>query len=535
MYEISENYLRLLRAGGIMLVVDQVIKEELADPEIQRTSAIVEYTNLARISIPKSAMDMPFDIFRGIITGNLLRENLIPAPELFEMESSQSSAPPSVKGTTITTSNESYTSEDEQVAHLFLFNVEKIVESKIDPLQERVIYQVKWENRPSKMNSWEPLRNFWKEGDDPVGLQAILDHHKDDTMAPYHGLEDRSRRLLETTEKKPIIYGHWFLSADPQSMYAKPSKATLLSIIELGEWYIKELDPTDISYIADRDYQLEIIMAVDFPDSKFGFKTGGWDRAWSAQGWRRHISTVANPSVVIQSRLEKWRDVMFPTMKSQLALVDDGDDVKYTWSEIGITSDGETRRKAHANHSGTTGAFAFLECLSAHENGGSYRWAWQTLAYYRDRHEGPLLECFFSRLAQSYIWTGGVNPIGAGISTAAADKMTQEERLAAHADFNFPELDYNISDNKRRLEILNFAAGESYREAIKKEAEETKKIVVEKEQAVKKAFLNKAERMLQTLEDLDQLNLDDEKIEKTLPVSRRLLETTQKMHEMTRK
>jgi hypothetical protein len=75
-----------LEAVGIPLLLEVVFQDEIADPEVQSTSTLAKNPNLARMSVLGAPMEVPTDFMRGIISGSLLRDNLVPPPSFYAPE-----------------------------------------------------------------------------------------------------------------------------------------------------------------------------------------------------------------------------------------------------------------------------------------------------------------------------------------------------------------------------------------------------------------------------------------------------------------
>jgi len=127
------------------LVIEMIIKDEMADEKWSQSSTLAQNPNLARHSLPRTFLDIPVDYFRGIIAGSLLRDNLFPPinlPELIPyddeiLDSHESSF--RSRSTQISRSTTgSWTSEDE-------FVLGGIEGCRIE--NERVEYLAKWKGK----------------------------------------------------------------------------------------------------------------------------------------------------------------------------------------------------------------------------------------------------------------------------------------------------------------------------------------------------------------------------------------------------
>jgi hypothetical protein len=98
-----------------------------------------------------------------------------------------------------------------------------------------------------------------------------------------------------------------------------------------------------------------------------------------------------------------------------------------------------------------------------------YRWCYQPIAKARRAFRFPILESFFSRVMQTYVHLGGVNIEPAGISSAAANKMTFKEEGAAHDTINWDIFDENLAWACERLKQLELLDSREERETTKHE------------------------------------------------------------------
>jgi hypothetical protein len=203
-----------------------------------------------------------------------------------------------------------------------------------------------------------------------------------------------------------------------------------------------------------------------------------------ARSGKKHPQPSSEKTKISTKRQSEWINTMFPTLRAQLNTIRPSElhlPVPFTLSEVGIADKAEVRLAGHANHAATTPLLALFECLSFAEYDGRYRWCFQVLARYRDRHEGPLLEIFFSRLAQSYAWLGGVNIKAAGVSSKRADTMTYEDRVKAHGSLDYEEMDKNIELAEETLRAFKFVQGDAERTENKKKVDEIRRELKELE------------------------------------------------------
>lgn len=144
-----------------------------------------------------------------------------------------------------------------------------------------------------------------------------------------------------------------------------------------------------------------------------------------------------------------------------------------------------------------------------------------------------MLEMFFSRLAQSYAWLGGVNIKAAGVSSKRADTMTYEDRVKAHGSLDYEEMDKNIELAEERLRAFKFVQGDAERTKNKKKVDEIRRELKELELQQRKDFLATTKEMEKRIQGMIDQNERDKRAARTLDMSNRILELTEKMYNMT--
>ena len=548
MYDNSRRYLNLLVAGGIPLVIAQIVKEERADPKVTSTSTMAANPNLALESLDRCVMDIPIEQFKGMISGSIFRDHLLPSPKLIEQyavssqNSSQDSAATSISELSINSpSGQNWDTNDE-------YEMEKILESRVDPDTGMVEFLVKWKGWTESSNEWRTYDHFHDEND-PNAMNMAIRFLADNPSQDRHGWKDYYG-LPKITTKVPAMYGQWFLDTSPLHQFENPTARVILDFVRLAKLYCEDLLPpckffnispgSKLIFVAHPDHleQKQLIIDVDNPDPQWNIAAKGWTRALTVAGHRKHLRSTASPTVISRDRQDKWRNEMIPTMESQLATIPASDldlPVPFPLSEFGITDCLATREKSHATHTGTTAALALFECISFAVYNARYRWCFLPVSTYRDRADGPVVESFFHRLGQSYTWTGGVNSKAAGVSTKDADNMTQEQRIAGHGTINFAELDRNISIAKSRLETYKFVLGEPSRQANRQEAEALRKRVRELERQEKEEFLASASALEAKIDQLIEMNDRQHRLAKVANLTKQILEKRTQMEELVNK
>jgi hypothetical protein len=99
---------------------------------------------------------------------------------------------------------------------------------------------------------------------------------------------------------------------------------------------------------------------------------------------------------------------------------------------------------------------------------GKYHWIYQPVVHCRSEAAAKVLEQFFSRLMQTYSWTGGVNIAAAGGSCAATKNITSEDLADWYETINFAKAYENLEIAEERL-------GEAIRASIELEERDAAK------------------------------------------------------------
>ena len=190
--------------------------------------------------------------------------------------------------------------------------------------------------------------------------------------------------------------------------------------------------------------------------------------------------------------------------------------------------------KQHGNHSLTTPLLALVECISLAHWGDNrhYRWCYQPIARARRAFHSPILESFFSRIMQTYVHLGGVNIEPAGISSAAANKMTFKG--AAHDTIDWCIFDENLAWTCERLKALELLDTRDGRETTKRDLGEASAALkrVENEKLLK--FDKSMDRMSNVLAFHLKVLEDREAIKEANETGMRMLELRDEMERIAR-
>lgn len=203
---------------------------------------------------------------------------------------------------------------------------------------------------------------------------------------------------------------------------------------------------------------IALVDGVSEQDNHYASQETWWNMENSKLGYRKHLTsrTHAFQPVAMKERIEQLRNVLVPKLRQRLMTIPpEQRDRPYPipLSEIGYTSRPYTRRTEHSTHSSTTWAFALFEEIAVIEfPQKTYQWRYAPIAECRyEEDHCSWLECFFSRLCQSYFWLGGFNPAVAGISVKGWEKITKEVSVARLNDMDYDQIRVNIASDDRKL------------------------------------------------------------------------------------
>jgi hypothetical protein len=232
-----------------------------------------------------------------------------------------------------------------------------------------------------------------------------------------------------------IIYAHWLVDdTDSTSAWKSPTTNELLTLLDKFELYAQDLQPSDPNFAAQQSYIQQIDQLQD------DIIVGHWDIVHNNTGHRRYLRKGLAPDKQPQistSRQKDWLDDLIPNLRSELLAIPQGEqDLPHPRPlvEIGYTSRPAARKKQHATHISSCYAMYLMKAIAIYELDGKYRWTYQPMAVVRSYTEAMALELFFTRLAQSYSWLGGMNTELAGKSITAAGRITTKNNFDLYRD-----------------------------------------------------------------------------------------------------
>lgn len=316
---------------------------------------------------------------------------------------------------------------------------------------------------------------------------------------------------------------NWLLDVRPTSLYELPTNRQMKLLAETAIFYLEDI-PRDPS-TPRRQEQLALIKEIDLPNhEKFDLVETEWTKS------RRH-----KPKKPEEQKY--WREVFFGGMKAELDQLPAEDldkpySAPYPLSECGLTKTPYIRMRSHQRHSGSTRFMVFVECIALHLFDGDLRMIYTPVAIFRSSKQPALMECFFSRLCQSYIWLGGLNIFVAGVSDQSSKELAGEAEWAAYSTINFDEVDRNLAYSKSKLDLLVFASGQAARDKAKKELEKVEGEFKAKRKALRKDLAALVRKTVAETGESLKMAVQNQKALEEISMLERLLEIDAEMRRL---
>lgn len=149
---------------------------------------------------------------------------------------------------------------------------------------------------------------------------------------------------------------------------------------------------------------------------------GTWNGELSRIGWHRFFTDDSDPEYLIERDgdretlglcTEAWRARLNAVPQDQHELP-----LKSAPIAVGYTKFAPQREREHLHGEGSTMAMQLLESISKYLN-MRYRWKFYVVVHLNHYLQASVGEVFLSRIARSYNWLTGFNPVQAGESFAS--------------------------------------------------------------------------------------------------------------------
>lgn len=251
----------------------------------------------------------------------------------------------------------------------------------------------------------------------------------------------------------------WYFQAfvDPVTGEA-PSANNMLVLINAMATYSRDLNsfhtggpPTQSDPIKNPKTAEEFALFLEGIDTAYGARN--WDVAWNQKGWHRFFTDPKNPNR--RSEISSKRDglqLLVDCWKARLNRIPAGQrkqPLRSAPMECGYTKEAPRRYKEQRNQQNLqrpTGMI-LIEAISKYYN-MRYRWCYFVVAHMSHVIQASTGEAFLSRIARTYTWQCGFNPVQAGesVSSAANDFSISDSLEWPRA------IDMGLFDAKYKLE-----------------------------------------------------------------------------------